>query len=265
MMDTKRVATGIVGLDAILQGGLLPNRSFLISGDAGTGKTTACLQFLLAGLTQGEKAIFVTVDERPIEILESAASLNWDLEKYVEDKSLVILNASPYFSGPAGAAGERKIDLTRIVSDLGGHAKRMNTTRVAIDPITPLFLSSDSTVHIHENARSLMHLLQSHLTTTNLLTSQLPSRSDVDLTNSIEEFVASGVIILKLVPGNGQFLRTLSVKKMRGTAVQPVELPFTIVTDEGLVLDAPDHQPMIAQDASARSLEFFELPRQDKN
>lgn len=50
----------------------------------------------------------------------------------------------------------------------------------------------------------------------------------------------------------------------RGTAVQPAELPFKIVTDKGLVLDAPDHQPMIVQDSSARPLECFELPKQDK-
>src|SRR5574341_1315257 len=208
-MDTKRVATGVMGLDAILQGGLLPNRSYLLSGEAGTGKTSACLQFLIAGLTQGEKAIFVTVDKRAAEILQSAASLNWDLEKYVQDKSLVILDASPYFSGRAGAAGEKNIDLTRIISDLGGYAKRMNTTRVVIDPITPLFLSSDSTVHIQENARARIHLIQSHLATTNWLTSQSSAHANGDLTVHIEEFVASGVIILKLVPSNGQFLRTL--------------------------------------------------------
>lgn len=263
-MVTTRVATGIVGLDAIFQGGFLPERSYLVSGDAGTGKTTACMQFVLAGLTQGETAIFVTVDERPAEILQSAASMGWNLEKYVQEKSLVILDASPYFSERAAAVSERKVDLNRIISDLGGYAKRMNATRVVIDPITPLFLSSDSTVHIQENARALIHLIQSHLTTTNLLTSQLPSRSDHDLTGSIEEFVVAGVIILKLAPGNGQFQRTLSIKKMRGTAVQPAELPFKIVTDKGLVLDTQDHQTTVAQDTDVPPLEFFELSKPDK-
>jgi len=50
----------------------------------------------------------------------------------------------------------------------------------------------------------------------------------------------------------------------RGTAVQPAELPFKIVTDKGLVLDAQDHQPMVVQDSGAPPLEFFELPKQDK-
>jgi circadian clock protein KaiC len=260
-MDAKRVSTGIAGLDAIFQGGLLSNRSYLIGGDAGTGKTTAGMQFLLAGLKQGEKAIFVTVDERPAEILQSGAALNWNLQKYVQEKSLVILDASPYFSGRGGSAGEKNVDLTRIISDLGNYAKRMEATRVAIDPITPLFLSSDSTVHVQENARMLMHLIQAHLTTTNLLTAQMSSRSGHDITGGIEEFVVSGVLILKVAQNNGHFLRTLNIKKMRGTPVQPAELPFKIVTDIGLVLDGEVHTTVVAQAAAAPALEFFELPK----
>ena len=49
-----------------------------------------------------------------------------------------------------------------------------------------------------------------------------------------------------------------------GTAVQPAELPFKIVTDNGLVLDAQDHQPMVVQESVAPPFEFFELPKQDK-
>ena len=90
-MDIKRVPTGVVGLDLLLQGGLLPNRSYLVSGEAGTGNTTICMQFLLSGPAQGEKALYVTVDERPTELLQSAASLHWDLQKHVHDKKLVLL------------------------------------------------------------------------------------------------------------------------------------------------------------------------------
>jgi len=50
----------------------------------------------------------------------------------------------------------------------------------------------------------------------------------------------------------------------RGTAVQPVELPFKMVTDKGLVLDAQDHQPRVVQDSGAPPLDFLELPKQDK-
>ena len=84
----KRVSTGIAGLDSLLQGGFLPGRSYLVTGDAGTGKTTACMQFLKSGLEQEEKAVYVTVDERPAEILQAADSLGWDLQQYVQAKEL---------------------------------------------------------------------------------------------------------------------------------------------------------------------------------
>src|SRR5215467_519958 len=99
LSTVKRVSTGVAGLDSILEGGFLSGRSYLVTGDAGTGKTTICIQFLMAGLKQGERAVYVTVDERPGEILQAAGSLDWDLQTHVQEKTLVILDASPYFSG----------------------------------------------------------------------------------------------------------------------------------------------------------------------
>ena len=62
------------------------------------------MQFMLAGLTQGETAVYVTVDERPADILQAASSLELNFAKYIQEKKLVILDASLYFSGrPAGA------------------------------------------------------------------------------------------------------------------------------------------------------------------
>jgi len=74
-MDVQRVSTGVSGLDSQLTGGFIRGRSYVVLGDAGTGKTTACLQFLLSGLKAGEKGLYITVDERPTEIIESAALL----------------------------------------------------------------------------------------------------------------------------------------------------------------------------------------------
>jgi circadian clock protein KaiC len=257
----KRVSTGIASLDSLLQGGFLPTRSYLISGDAGTGKTTACLQFLKIGLEQGERAVYVTVDERPTEILQSADSLGWDLQQHVQDKSLVLLDASPYFSGRAGGAGDKSVDLPKIISDLAAYAKKLEAIRLVIDPITPLILSGESPHRVQEHARMLIHLLQSNLTTTNLITSHLTARAAPDPTNGIEEFLAAGVLILKVNQNNGQLVRTLSVKKMRGTAVEPSEYPFNIIKDDGIVLLSQDKKPL-AEEPSFQGLEFFQLPKE---
>jgi circadian clock protein KaiC len=262
--NNHRLSTGIAGLDSLFDGGFLPGRSYLVSGDAGTGKTTLSLQFLLSGLQKEEKAVYVTADERPAEILQSFSILDWDLQSYVEAKKLVILDASPYFGARAAAAGEKGIDLQRIIGDLATYAKKLEASRLAIDPVTPLILSGGPQARPQDQARFLIHLLQSQLTTTNLLTSHLRSSGNHDATSGIEEFLAAGVIVLRVDHVGDRFVRTLSVKKMRGTAVKPSELPFSIVKAKGLVLESPEpHRDVIAEE-SVQSLEVFQLQKEEK-
>ena len=162
----------------------------------------------------------------------------------MQAKSFAILDASPYFSGRAGTVGEKGVDLPKIVSDLATYAKKLEATRLVIDPVTPLILAGDSPTRVQEHARMLIHLLQSNLATTNFITSHLPPRANNDPTNGIEEFLAAGVLILKVTQDNDRPVRTLSVKKMRGTAVEPNEYPFSIVKDHGIFLLGSDKKPI---------------------
>ena len=256
-MNPQRVSTGISGLDSQLIGGLIKGRSYVILGDAGTGKTTACLQFLLSGLKQGEKGLYITVDERPAEIIESAASLGWDFESYTQDKSLVMLDASPYFSGRVGTASDKGVDLQKIVSDLAGYAKRIDASRLVIDPVTPIIFS-DSPSRVQEQARSFIHLVHSQLNTTNLFSAQYSSRAP-DPSFGIEEFLVSGVLHLKTTSIDGGFARKLTVKKMRGTPIQPSEYWFAIIAGEGIVLTQEGERRAAAQEgADTTLLEYFE-------
>jgi len=54
-MHQDRLSTGILGLDQILHGGLIPGRAYLVRGRPGTGKTTLGLHFLATGIADGEK------------------------------------------------------------------------------------------------------------------------------------------------------------------------------------------------------------------
>ena len=72
--------SGIEGLDTVLGGGFTPHRLYLIEGVPGSGKTTLALQFLMEGVRQGERVLYVTLSETEEELREIAASHGWSLE-----------------------------------------------------------------------------------------------------------------------------------------------------------------------------------------
>ena len=75
-----RASTGIAGLDDVLGGGLPTNHVYLVEGDPGSGKTTLGLQFLLQGVRQHDKGLYITLSETSAELHTVAASHGWTLE-----------------------------------------------------------------------------------------------------------------------------------------------------------------------------------------
>jgi circadian clock protein KaiC len=76
----ERISTGLPGLDNILGGGLDPNRLYLVEGTPGSGKTTLALQFLLEGVKQREKVLYITLSESENELRLVAKRHGWSLD-----------------------------------------------------------------------------------------------------------------------------------------------------------------------------------------
>lgn len=239
MIATERTPSGIAGLDEVIEGGLPKGRSFLVTGEPGTGKTVFALQFLFEGLRRGEKCIFVAADEEPIDILEQAASLGWDLEPFVETKDLALLDAGAYLSSLPGAGRERQIDVQRAVRDLASIANHMAAKRLVLDPAGPFVLLRDSATRIQDQTRLLIKLLRSSMTTTNLLTSYAVPRTGEHTLHGIEEYLVAGAIVLEMIWRDGMLARSLIVEKMRCTEVKPTQLEFDIHKGQGIVLQRP--------------------------
>lgn len=228
MLQTERVPTGIVGLDHLIEGGLPKGRSILITGEPGTGKTIFALQFLVDGLRRGEKGIYVSADESPMDVLEQGASLGWDLERHVESKELAILNAGTYLSSLPGAGRERHVDVQKAVSDLASFVNQVGAKRMVLDPAGPFVLLRDSAARIQDQTRLLVKLLRTSMQTTNVLTSYAVPRTGERSMHGIEEYLVAGAIVLEMIWKGDGLIRTLIVEKMRCTNVKPTQLEFDI-------------------------------------
>ena len=74
------VSSGISGLDEILRGGLPASNLYIVQGAPGSGKTTAALQFLRAGVARGERCIYVSLSQTRAELESIALSHGWTLD-----------------------------------------------------------------------------------------------------------------------------------------------------------------------------------------
>jgi KaiC/GvpD/RAD55 family RecA-like ATPase len=231
-MSGKRISTGITDLDPLIEGGLREGKTYLVSGEPGTGKTVFGLQFLVSGLMEKEKGLYVAIDEKPADVVEQAVSLGWDLAPFIESREFLILDASAYFSTRVGEGANRGVDVERVVGDLRNYITRMGASRVVIDPVGPLLFSRDTAARALDQARMLLYGLQANLSTTNLLTTYAAERNG----HGIEEYLLAGTFVLDLERTNGRYARTLAIEKMRSTALAPAQYGFTIVQDRGIVL-----------------------------
>jgi circadian clock protein KaiC len=234
-LNIRRASSGIIGLDPLIEGGFPAGKSCLVTGEPGLGKSTICLQFVLRGLLDGEKAVYVAVDETPTDIMEGAACLGWNLMKYVESNQLLILDASPYFTTRMGLGKDKEIDISKTVSDLASYVKKVGASRLVIDPVAPLIASRDTDKGLRDRARALVHALQENLETTNLLTSYAVHGGNSG-GHQAEEFPVTGVLALKFARREKGLIRTLMLSKMRGTDMDLTEYQFDIVREKGIVV-----------------------------
>ena len=86
----ERVKTGIEGLDKALNGGIPTKNIVLISGGAGTGKSTLALQYLVNGAKMGEKGLYISTEQTKLELYKTGASFGWNLEQLEKSNKVKI-------------------------------------------------------------------------------------------------------------------------------------------------------------------------------
>jgi len=215
----RKLATGIAGLDKMLNGGVIEGRPYLVVGGPGSGKTIFCVQFLMEGLKKGEKCLYVTLEEPAEELRENMALFGWDISK------VPILDLSPEGTGSSSELHA----LTYLGGELEKALETVKPSRVVFDSTTTIKLLEGSEVDGRRRILSLMKLL-ANSDCTSILICEGKENEQV-----MEAFLARGVIRLHSSATSGEIVRAIGIEKMRGTAfdehIRPIE-----ITKEGIVV-----------------------------
>ncbi len=207
-----KISTGNPPLDEILHGGLTADRMYLIEGMPGTGKTTLALQFLLAGVRQGDSGLYVTLSETKHELEGVAASHGWSLDN-IDIYELV---------DTAGAEDARlqytmfepsEIELSTTVDGVLDRVKQTKPKRVVFDSLSEMRLLSQGSLRYRRQILALKQFFVGRGCTV-LLLDDYSGADDQHL-----QSIAHGVIRLEhLLSDFGGERRRLRVVKHRGTS-----------------------------------------------
>lgn len=218
-----RCETGVPGLDSILCGGLPRHRVYLVQGDPGVGKTTLALQFLLEGIRQGEKSLYITLSETNEELREVADSHGWNLEK-LNTFELASMEAQLRSETENTFFHPSEVELNRTTKILLDEIERVAPARIAFDSLSELRLLSETPLRFRRQMLSLKQFFVGRKCTVLFLDDRTADIRDLQV-----ESIAHGVISLcKSSPDYGVSRRTVHVQKIRGVKFREGHHDFVI-------------------------------------
>ena len=233
--ENARLASGVPGLDALMGGGFSKGRIVLVLGEPGTGKTIFCSQFLHGGAVgRGEKGIFIGMNEPKVKFLGEMKALGMDLTALENDGKFSYVDASDVKHIPEQAkvgripVGGRELGLVNLLDTIQEAVDKTKPDRIAIDSISDLIFRYPALEDRRPVILDIVETLQATGATC-LMTSELLSTSQ-DRTLQPEEYLAEGVVILKMLRKG---TRTIQVLKLRGSKMDTKPRPY-LIGDNGI-------------------------------
>ena len=217
---TDRVSTGVGILDSLLgDRGFYRGSTILVSGTAGTGKTSFAAHFLDAGCRRGERCLHILMEESPQQVVRNMRSIGLDLQPWIE-KDLLSFHADR----PA------RFGLEQHLAGLHRMVRQARPSLVVIDPVTNLLaIGSQSEI------RAMLTRIIDHLKTegiTALFTSLTPGKNETQDTDTMISSLMDTWVLMTLTEHDKQRQREIAVLKSRGMAHSNEIRGFSL-TDRG--------------------------------
>jgi len=234
---SKRIATGINGLDELVDGGFPEGRVILVIGGPGTGKTIMCSQFLYKGIYENqENGIFVSLDESKDHFYSEMQKFGWDFRKAEEERKFAFIDATrmsrvamlkeELYKEESRSLRGKQLSIDRLIEDLQAKIQQVNAKRVTVDTLAALTFRFPDLI---ERRTAVVDLIESlaDLGVTSLVTTEL---GYLGLERNVleEEFLVHGVIMMQTLFSGGTTTRAIQVEKMREAKVNPSLVPYSI-------------------------------------
>ena len=218
-VSNERISTGIARLDTLLDGqGYYRGSTVLVSGTAGSGKSSVAAHFADAACRRGEGCLFVALEESPAQIIRNMRSIGLDLEHWVK-KGLLHFHAT---RSTTYGLEVHLLAFHKLVQD-------MNPKAVIFDPIDALIDAGsrrDATIMVTR----LIDFLKAHGITA-LMTNLTSGGDALEKTNIDISSLADTWLLLRDIELGGERDRAMYVLKSRGMAHSNQIREFLITSD----------------------------------
>lgn len=224
-VSTARVSSGVPSLDSMLSGkGFFRGSSILVSGTAGTGKTSIAACFADASCRRREKCLYLAFEESPQQIVRNMKSIGLDLSPHIEKGLLQIRGVRPTTYG-------LEMHLVAIHKMI----RQFKPRTVILDPITNLV-----TIGSMSEVKSILIRLIDFLQAEGITVMFTALVYNNDTTVQTDEGVSSlvdGWVLVRDIETNGERNRGIYVMKSRGMSHSNQVREF-VITNHGIdVLD----------------------------
>jgi circadian clock protein KaiC len=205
----ERIPSGIKGLDPLIGGGFEKGSTILLSGGAGTGKTTFAMQFLYHGAKDyGDPGLMISFEETRESLYRHMHSYGWNFFELEKKGLFKVLEFRPH-------------QVEKIMEEGGGPIKdtidSMGVKRLVIDSITSYAILFKDEYVRRENLLKLFELLHKWQCTSIVISESVPLISATK--EDLLAFLTDAVIVMyyELEPKRGVRVHTCEILKMRGT------------------------------------------------
>ena len=221
--SSERIPTGVPRLDTMLGGkGYFRGSSILISGTAGTGKSSLAAHFVNAACARGERCLYFAFEESQNQIIRNMHSIGIDLSQWVELGLLQFQNARATLYG---------LEMHLVVMHKA--IDQFNPSCVVIDPISNLIATASESEVKSMMSRMIDYLKMKQITAlcTDLSSiSGNPERAEINISSLMDTW-----LLLQILEARGERNRGLYVLKSRGMPHSNQVREF-ILGDEGIQL-----------------------------